>query len=164
MRGFRSATIFENFRYALAVVGVDVQRNTFTQTDEFRRYGLDGRDLNEIAEILSSAFLRDLDFFAGPRYVKCELLVIAHEQKYHQVEDYLDGPVWDGIPRIDRLLTVYCDAEDDELNAVFGSKLLIAGVRHIKQPGVKFDTMLVLEGAQVAGKSQIAQRLAIRDE
>jgi len=44
------------------------------------------------------------------------------------------------------------------------SKLLIAGVRRIKQPGVKFDTMLVLEGAQGAGKSQIAQRLAIRDE
>jgi len=41
---------------------------------------------------------------------------------------------------------------------------LIAGVRRIRQPGVKFDTMLVLEGAQGAGKSQVAQRLAIRDE
>lgn len=154
----------QNIRYALAVLGVDAQRNTFTQTDEFRGYGLDGRDLNEIAEILSSAFLRDLDFFAGPRYIKRELLAIAHEQKYHPVEDYLDGLVWDGIPRIDRWLTVYCGADDTELNAEFGSKLLIAGVRRIRQPGVKFDTMLVLEGAQGAGKSQIAQRLAIRDE
>ncbi|RXV70212.1 hypothetical protein C6W92_00810 [Roseovarius sp. A46] len=154
----------QNIRYALAVVGVDAQRNTFTQTDEFRGYGLDGRDLNDIAEILSSAFLRDLDFVAAPTYVKRELLAVAHEQQYHPVEDYLDGLVWDGTPRIDRWLAVYCGADDNELNAEFGSKLLIAGVRRIKQPGVKFDTMLVLEGAQGAGKSQIAQRLAIRDE
>ncbi|WP_190323938.1 VapE domain-containing protein [Salipiger aestuarii] len=154
----------QNIRYALTVLGVDAQRNTFTQSDEFRGYGLDGRDLNDIVEILSSAFLRDLDFIAAPAYIKRELLSIAHEQKYHPVEDYLDGLVWDGILRIDRWLTVYCGADDTELNAEFGSKLLIAGVRRIKQPGVKFDTMLVLEGAQGAGKSQIAQRLAIRDE
>lgn len=154
----------QNIRYALTVLGVDAQRNTFTQTDEFRGYGLDGRDLNDIVEILSSAFLRDLDFIAAPAYIKRELLAIAHEQKYHPVEDYLDGLVWDGTPRIDKWLAEYCGAEDSELNADFGSKLLIAGVRRIKQPGVKFDTMLVLEGAQGVGKSQIAQRLAIRDE
>lgn len=154
----------QNIRYALTVLGVDAQRNTFTQSDEFRGYGLDGRDLNDIVEILSSAFLRDLDFIAAPAYIKRELLSIAHEQKYHPVEDYLDGLVWDGTPRIDKWLAEYCGAEDNELNAEFGSKLMIAGVRRIKQPGVKFDTMLVLEGAQGAGKSQIAQRLAIRDE
>lgn len=154
----------QNIRYALAVLGVDAQRNKFTQTDEFRGYGLDGRDLNDIVEILSSKFLRDLDFIAGPAYIKRELLAIAHEQQYHPVEDYLEGLVWDGTPRIDKWLADYCGTEDNELNAEFGSKLLVAGVRRIKQPGVKFDTMLVLEGAQGVGKSQIAQRLAIREE
>lgn len=154
----------QNIRYALAVLGVDAQRNTFTQTDEFRGYGLDGRDLSDIAEILSSVFLRDLDFIAAPAYIRRELLAIAHEQQYQPVEDYLNGLVWDGTPRINGWLAKYCGAEDTELNAEFGSKLLIAGVRRIKQPGVKFDTMLVLEGAQGAGKSQVAQRLAIRDE
>lgn len=154
----------QNVRYALAVKGVDAQRNTFTQTDEFRGYGLDGRDLNDIIEILSSAFARELDFKATPAVIRRELLAISHEQQYHPVEDYLDGLVWDGKPRLNRWLSEYCGADDTELNAEFGSKLLIAGVRRIKQPGVKFDTMLVLEGAQGAGKSQIAQRLAIRDE
>jgi hypothetical protein len=78
----------QNVRFAFVVLGVDAQRNTFTQTDEFRGYGLDGRDLNDIAEILSSAFLRDLDFMAAPAYIRRELLSIAHEQKYHPVEDY----------------------------------------------------------------------------
>ena len=31
----------QNIRYAFAVLGVDAQRNTFTQTDEFRGFGLD---------------------------------------------------------------------------------------------------------------------------
>lgn len=153
-----------NVRYALAVLGVDAQRNTFTQADEFRGYGLDGRDLNDIAEILASAFARDLDFGATPAAIKRELLAIAHEQQYHPVEDYLDSLVWDGKPRIDTWLADYCGAEDSELNREFGSKLLIAGVRRIRHPGCKFDTMLVLEGAQGAGKSRLAQLLAVRDE
>lgn len=154
----------QNVRFALAALEVDSQRNTFTQTDEFCGYGLDGRDLNDIVEILSSAFARDLSFKATPAVIKRELLSIAHEQKYHPVIDYLDGLVWDGTPRIDKWLAQYCGANDNELNTEFGSKLLIAGVRRIKQPGVKFDTMLVLEGTQGAGKSQIAQLLSIRDE
>lgn len=154
----------QNVRYALALKGVDAQRNLFTQTDDFRGYGLDGRDLNDICEILSSAFARELEFKATPAVIKRELLAIAHEQKYHPVDDYLDGLVWDGKARLDKWLTDYCGAADNKLNAEFGSKLLIAGVRRIKHPGVKFDTMLVLEGKQGAGKSQIAQRLAICDE
>lgn len=154
----------KNVRYALAVLGVDAQRNTFTQSDEFRGYGLDGRDLNDIAEILASAFARDLDFAATPAAIKRELLAIAHEQQYHPVEDYLDSLMWDGKPRIDKWLADYCGADDSELNREFGSKLMIAGVRRIRQPGCKFDTMLVLEGPQGAGKSQVAQRLAVRDE
>ncbi len=154
----------KNVRYALAVLGVDAQRNTFTQADEFRGYGLDGRDLNDIAEILASAFARDLDFAATPAAIKRELLAIAHEQQYHPVEDYLDGLVWDGKPRIDTWLADYCGADDSDLNREFGSKLLIAGVRRIRHPGCKFDTMLVLEGAQGAGKSRLAQMLAVRDE
>lgn len=63
----------KNVRYALAVLGVDAQRNTFTQVDEFRGYGLEGRDLNDIAEILASAFARDLDFAATPAAIKREL-------------------------------------------------------------------------------------------
>lgn len=154
----------KNVRYALAVLGVDAQRNTFTQADEFRGYGLDGRDLNDIAEILASAFARELDFGATPAAIKRELLAIAHEQQYHPVEDYLDGLVWDGKLRIDTWLADYCGADDSDLNREFGSKLLIAGVRRIRHPGCKFDTMLVLEGAQGAGKSRLAQMLAVRDE
>jgi hypothetical protein len=162
--GFPIANLPMNIRYALCQIGVDAQRNLFTQADEVTGYNLDDRDLNEIADILCSAFSRELKYGASPAAIKRELLAIAHEHPYHPVIDYLDGLEWDGTPRIDRWLADYCGAEVSELNSEFGSKFLIAGVRRIKQPGVKFDTMLVLEGAQGAGKSQMAAMLAIQDE
>jgi len=162
--GFPIGNLPENIRYALCKLGVDALRNLFTQADEVSGYQLDGRDLNEIADILCSGFSRELKYGASPAAIKRELLAIAHENPYHPVIDYLDGLEWDGIARIDRWLVDYCGAADTELNHEFGSKFLVAGVRRIKQPGVKFDTMLVLEGAQGAGKSQMAAMLAIQDE
>ena len=102
--------------------------------------------------------------FADKVFCCFDQIAVAHDQAYHPVIDYLDGLAWDGTPRIDTWLRDYCGAEDTELNRAFGAKLLIAGVRRIKQPGVKFDTMLVLEGPQGAGKSGLAERLAVRKE
>jgi len=154
----------ENIRYAFSLLGVDAQRNLFTQTNEVTGYQLDERDLNEIGDILWSAFSRELQFNASPEVIKRELVAVAHENTYHPVIDYLDGLEWDGVPRIDQWLATYTSAADTELNREFGSKFLVAAVRRIKQPGVKFDTMLVLEGSQGAGKSRLAATLAVRDE
>ncbi len=153
-----------NIRYALLVLGVDARFNKFTQSGEVTGQDLENRDLNDVCKILSSLFLRKMDFSASAAAVERELIAIAHEQAYHPVLDYLDGLEWDGAPRIDTWLKDYCGAADTELNKEFGSKLLIAGVRRIKQPGEKFDTMLVLEGRQGLGKSRLVAKLAIRDE
>lgn len=154
----------ENIRHALDHLGICAQRNTFTNVDEFTGYGLDGRDLNDIADILVSEFIRELQFGASPASIKRELLAIAHAQTYHPVIDYLEGLEWDGVPRLDTWLADFAGAERTELNKEFGSKLLIAGVRRIRSPGVKFDTMLVLEGFQGTGKSRLAATLAVREE
>lgn len=154
----------ENIRYAFSLLGIYAQRNLFTQTNEVSGYQLEERDLNEIGDILWSVFSRELRFSASPDVIKRELTAVAHENTYHPVVDYLDGLAWDGVPRIDRWLSRYCGADDTELIGEFGSKFLVAAVRRIKQPGVKFDTMLVLEGAQGAGKSRLAAMLAVRDE
>lgn len=154
----------DNIRFAFARLDIEARRNLFNYSDEVIGYQLEGRDLNDAVEILCSAFGRELGFNASPADIRRELLSVAHENKYHPVIDYLDGLVWDGTPRVEKWLVTYCGAEDTELNREFGSKFLVAGVRRIKQPGVKFDPMLVFEGAQGAGKSQIAAMLAIRNE
>jgi predicted P-loop ATPase len=78
---------------------------------------------------------------------------IARRSPFHPVSDYLDGLKWDGKPRLDRWLTTYFGAADTPLHRAFGRIHMIASVRRVRQPGVKYDAMLVLEGPQGAGKS-----------
>jgi predicted P-loop ATPase len=153
-----------NVRYALARLGIDAQRNIFIEVDEIRGAGLDGRDLNDIGDILCSMFSHELRFNATPAVIKRELIAIAHDNTYHPVIEYLDSRTWDGKPRLETWLIDYCGADDTALNREFSAKFLIAGVRRIREPGVKFDTMLVLEGPQGVGKSRLAAKLAIKDE
>lgn len=154
----------ENIRHALSKLGVRAQRNSFTEVDDVEGRDLEGRDLSDISAILCSTFARELQFMASADSIKRELITLAHENRHHPVIDYLDGLAWDGTERLDRWLIDYGGAADTELNRAFARKVLIAGVRRIRKPGVKFDTMLVLEGKQGAGKSQLAARLAVRQE
>ncbi|MEQ8657166.1 MAG: virulence-associated E family protein [Hyphomicrobiales bacterium] len=153
-----------NIRYALARLGIEVHRNLFTFMNDVEGFGLDTRDLNDVADILSSRFLRDLDFRATSAAIKSEIIAIGHEQAYHPIVHYLDGLVWDGNPRLDNMLRDYAGADDTDINREFGAKFLIAGVRRVREPGVKFDTMLVFEGNQGTGKSSFAEILAVHSD
>ena len=61
------------------------------------------------------------------------------------VRDYLDGLQWDGKPRIDSWLIDYGGAEDTEYTRAVSALMLIAAVRRVRQPGCKFDEMVVIE-------------------
>ena len=76
------------------------------------------------------------------------------------VRDYLDELQWDGVPRIDRWLIDYCRAADTPLVRAFARKVLIAAVRRVREPGCKFDFILILEGKQGVGKSSLLRILA----
>jgi hypothetical protein len=85
---------------------------------------------------------------------------IAQGYRFNPVVDYLDSLEWDGRKRIDTWLSVYCGADDNSLNRAFGRKFLLAAVRRVKQPGCKFDNILVLEGKQGTLKSTLGRVLA----
>jgi hypothetical protein len=80
--------------------------------------------------------------------------------RFDPVCDYLDALQWDGQPRLDRWLENYLNAEDTSLNRAFGRAVLIAAVRRARDPGCKFDYMMVLEGRQGSGKSSALRILA----
>ena len=85
--------------------------------------------------------------------------VVASENKFHPVRDYLDGCEWDGEPRVDTLLVDYLGAEDTPYTRAVTRKALVAAVARIYKPGVKFDYMLTLRGKQGLGKSAIIAKL-----
>lgn len=85
--------------------------------------------------------------------------VVATRSGFHPVREYLDGCVWDGVPRVDTLLIDYLGAEDSEYTRVVTRKTLAAAVARIYRPGIKFDYMLTLQGRQGIGKSALISRL-----
>jgi hypothetical protein len=100
----------------------------------------------------------DVDF--GKKNIHDAAIALCVENPINPVADYLDGVVWDGQPRIDRWLVDYFGVQDTPLNRVIGRKVLLAAVRRIREPGAKFDTVLVLEGKQGVGKTRALKILA----
>jgi predicted P-loop ATPase len=85
--------------------------------------------------------------------------VVQELNKYHPVRDYLDSLEWDSAERLDNLFIDYLGAEDTEYTKAVTRKTFVAAVARIYQPGIKFDTMLVLNGPQGIGKSYILHKL-----
>lgn len=85
--------------------------------------------------------------------------VVASENKFHPVRDYLDACTWDGVPRVETLLVDYLGAEDSLYTRTVTRKALVAAVARIYRPGVKFDYMLTIRGQQGLGKSALISKL-----
>lgn len=84
---------------------------------------------------------------------------VMQAHRFHSVRDYLDGLTWDGVERLDTLLVDWLGAEDTPYTRAVTRKALVGAVARIYDPGCKHDHMLVLIGAQGAGKSTILARL-----
>ncbi len=86
--------------------------------------------------------------------VEAAIITEASLRQFHPIREWLDTLVWDGVSRINTWLSAAFGADNTPLNQAIGSKLLIAGVRRVRQPGCKFDEMMILEGDQGIGKSR----------
>lgn len=85
----------------------------------------------------------------------------ADKAPYDPLGEYLGSlPPWDGVERIDGLLVDLMGADDTGYVRAVTRKALVAAVRRAKNPGCKFDYMLILEGAQGLGKSTLLAMLA----
>ena len=85
---------------------------------------------------------------------------VTDDRSYHPIRDYLSAlPEWDQTPRIETLLIDYLGAPDNRYVRAVTRKTLCAAVKRVLQPGVKFDTMLVLNGPQGVGKSTLIAKL-----
>ena len=85
---------------------------------------------------------------------------VTDDRSYHPIRDYLSLlPEWDHTPRIETLLIDYLGAPDNRYVRAVTRKTLCAAVKRVLQPGIKFDTMLVLNGPQGVGKSTLIAKL-----
>lgn len=104
-------------------------------------------------------FERCYGIWSPTKFKDALLAVTSAERLYHPVRDYLESLVWDGMPRLDTLLIDYLGADDTPYVRATTRKALTAGVARIYESGVKFDSILVLNGPQGIGKSTFFARL-----
>lgn len=78
---------------------------------------------------------------------------------YDPVTDYLNGLSWDGVKRLERMFVDYLGAADTAYTRAVTKKAFTAAVARAMTPGVKFDNMTILTGAQGIGKSSLLKKM-----
>ena len=100
-------------------------------------------------------FERIYKLWSPSKFKDALLGVVSSERIYHPIKEYFSTLTWDGNPRIDTLLIDYLGADDNEYVRAVTIKTLCAAVARIYEPGIKFDSILVLNGPQGIGKSTL---------
>ncbi len=86
--------------------------------------------------------------------------LVARENSFHPIREYLAGLKWDGVPRVGKWLTTYVGAEETIYHSAGGQRFLISAVARVLQPGCQADCMPVLEGLHTGeGKSTFLREL-----
>ena len=79
--------------------------------------------------------------------------VVAHDNSFHPVRNYLHHMEWDRVPRLDTWLHTIMGVRKSSYSAKVGKRWMISAVARVMRPGCKADSVMILEGGQGAGKS-----------
>lgn len=155
----------QNIRLAMHKLGVTVKHDVFRAKSLIDGLQGEGPFLDDSAMVRLRLLIQDRFQFLPAKEYFCDVVAdTARQAKFHPVIEYLDGLKWDGEERIERWLSTYGDVEDNEYTRAVGTLFLIAAVRRVRQPGCKFDEMMVLESEQGTNKSTALRILAVNGD
>ena len=126
--------------------GMVLGKLPWNEKDEKRRW----KDVDD------AGFYRYMETFygiTGRDKMDNALLIVSAQNMINDVKRYLKGLKWDGVKRVDTLLSVYLGAEDNVYTRAVMRKSLCAAVARGILGGVKYDYMPIFTGPQGIGKS-----------
>jgi len=160
-----------NARLAITALGIACRRDTFHNMTLFGYRGdtvkhelqsilgeVSDDGIIALRQLMSVRFGFDMEDKATRDAVKS----LAVENCFNPVCDMIDKAEadWDGVERLDRMAAEYFNCGDTKLNSAFMRKAMIALVKRAREPGCKFDTIIVLESAEGFNKSTAWKILA----
>jgi hypothetical protein len=159
-----------NLDIALRRLGVDLAYDEFAHRKMITRDGetkiVEDPDINRMFFEIEDKF----GFRPDAEYWLKFVFDRAWMNRFHPVRQYLDDlPTWsDGEAVAQELLETWLiragGAEDTPYTRAISRLVLVAAVRRVRQPGCKFDEVVVLEGEQGGKKSMALQKLCPRPE
>lgn len=85
---------------------------------------------------------------------------VAEAHQFDRLREYLEGLVWDGVPRVDSFFRKYTGAMDaTKYPEIVSRRFLISAVARGLSAGCKVDTMPIIEGLQGLRKSTALKAL-----
>jgi predicted P-loop ATPase len=160
-----------NARLAITALGIECRYDTFhnKMLFGFKDDGVCHAVEHIVGEVTDNGIiaLRQLmsdtfGFDFTDKHPRDAVISLALEHCFDPVVDMLAQAEanWDGVERLDRMAVDYFNCEDTKLNRAFLRKIMIAAVARARNPGIKFDNILVLESEEGFNKSTAIRVLA----
>lgn len=87
------------------------------------------------------------------RKVEAAVVIVSQRHKFNDIQEYLTGLLWDGVPRLDTWLRDYYGCRDNAYTRAVSRKGWTAAIARAMSPGCKYDCMPILVGPQGTYKS-----------
>ena len=111
------------------------------------------REWNDIDDAGIRWYLEKIYGITGEKKSYDAVSLCGKRHAIDPVQDYLNSLTWDGESRLDTVLIDYLGAADNVYTRTVARKMFCGAVARALCPGIKFDYMATLTGAQGIGKS-----------
>ena len=78
---------------------------------------------------------------SSEKKIESAIRIVANENRYHPIRDYLNSLKWDGTERIAHVLHHFLGAAEDDYTCEAMKIFLLGAIKRVFQPGCKFETM-----------------------
>jgi hypothetical protein len=119
-----------------------------------------GEKWTDVDDIRTANWLQHQYVSVNPQTAHDAVQIIADENRFHPVKEYLKSQKWDEVVRLDTWLISYLGVKDSAFARAIGKRWLISAVARIFEPGCQADHTLLLEGPQGIKKSTALRTLA----
>lgn len=123
------------------------------------------REWRDIDDSEARCYIETTYGIHGEKKLNDALNIIFQENSYHPIKQIIEGATWDGVSRIEQMLSKWLGAVDDAYTREVSRLIFAGGINRLYEPGCKYDEMAVLIGKnQGEGKSTFVSWLALDDE
>lgn len=123
--------------------------------------GLQRGDWQDTDDALLRAYLDErYGFLFSKDNIGDSMIYVARAHSVNPMKQHIEAAKWDEKPRAEAFFIDNLGAEDNHYTRMVTRKWLSGAISRVYEPGVKFDIIPILMGAQGLGKSTLVANLA----